>query len=94
VPTPVLLDDGVHCAMIAKMLLLDDDTVRTGYSLYQEDGIDGLASFGDEGGACRLNAGQQGELKAWIAATLPRTTREVGAWIGRDYGIDTRPDPD
>ena len=25
----VSLDDGISCAVIAKMLLLDDDTVRT-----------------------------------------------------------------
>ena len=63
--------------------LLDDDTVRTWFELYQEDGIEGLANFGHEGGACRLTAEQQDKLKAWIAATLPRTTREVGAWIAR-----------
>ena len=84
----VLLDDGISCAVIAKMLLLDDDTVRAWYSLYQEDGIEGLASFGHEGGICRLNADQQGKLQAWIGTTLPRTTREVGAWIAREYGID------
>ena len=84
----VLLDDGISCAVIAKMLLLDDDTVRTWYSLYQEDGIEGLASFGHEGGICRLNADQQGKLQAWIGTALPRTTREVGAWIAREYGID------
>ena len=84
----VLLDDGLSCELIAKMLLLDDDTVRTWYSLYQTDGIEGLASFGYQGGICRLNANQQEKLKAWIGATLPRTTREVGAWIAREYGID------
>jgi transposase len=26
-------------------------------------------------------------LKAWIATTLPRTTREVGAWIESECGI-------
>ena len=83
-----LLDDGISCALIAKMLLLDDDTVRTWYLLYQEDGIEGLASFGYEGGTCRLNADQQDKLKAWIGTTLPRTTREVGAWIAREYAID------
>jgi len=65
------------------MLLLDDDTVRTWYLLYQEDGIEGLASFGYEGGACRLNPDQQDKLTAWIGTRLPRTTREVGAWIAR-----------
>jgi len=84
----VLLDDGISCGVIAKKLLLDDDTVRTWYSLYQEDEIEGLASFGYEGGTCRLNADQQDKLRAWIGTTLPRTTREVGAWIAREYGID------
>src|SRR5450755_4885979 len=44
----VLLDDGMSCEAISKVLLLDNDTVRTWYHLYQEDGIDGLASFNHE----------------------------------------------
>jgi transposase len=59
-----------------------------GYQVYQEDGIEGLASFGNEGGSCRLTVEQQGKLKIWIAAALPRTTREVGAWIARECGIE------
>jgi transposase len=58
-----LLDDGMSCEAIAKVLLLDDDTIRTWYRLYEEDGIEGLASFGYEGGACRLNEEQQDKLK-------------------------------
>lgn len=27
-------------------------------------------------------------LKTWIAATLPRSTRKIGAWIVRECGID------
>jgi DNA invertase Pin-like site-specific DNA recombinase/transposase len=84
----VLLDDGMSCEAIAKVLLLDDDTIRTWYRLYEEDGIEGLASFGYEGGACRLNEEQQDKLKAWISDTLPRTTREVGAWIEKECGIE------
>jgi transposase len=83
----VLLDDGMSCGDVAKVLLLDDDTVRTWHRLYEEDGIEGLASFGYEGGACRLSDAQQDKLKGWIAATLPRTTREVGAWIETECGI-------
>jgi transposase len=84
----VLLDDGMSCAAIAKVLFLDDDTIRTWYQLYQQDGIEGLAGFGHEGGVCRLTADQQDKLKAWIDKTLPRTTREVGAWIAVECGID------
>ena len=29
---------------IAKVLLLDDDTIRTWYHLYEEDGIEGLTT--------------------------------------------------
>jgi transposase len=84
----VLLDDGMSCEAIAKVLLLDDDTIRTWHRLYEEDGIEGLASFGYEGSACRLSDEQQDRLKAWIAETLPRTTREVGAWIEKECGIE------
>src|SRR3954467_13973124 len=77
----VVLDDGMNCAAAAKVFLLDDDTIRTWHRLYEEEGIEGLASFGYEGSACRLSEVQQDRLKAWITETLPRTTREVGAWI-------------
>jgi transposase len=83
----LLLDDGLSCEAIAKVLFLDDDTIRTWHRLYQEDGIDGLASFGYEGSACRLSDEQQDRLKAWVAETLPRTTQEVGAWIEKECGI-------
>jgi transposase len=51
----VLLDDGMSCEAVAKVLLLDDETIRAWHRLYEEDGIEGLASFGYEGSACRLS---------------------------------------
>lgn len=83
----LLLDDGMSCEAIAKVLFLDDDTIRTWHRLYLEDGIDSLASFGYEGSACRLSEVQQDQLKAWVGETLPRTTHEVGAWIEKECGI-------
>jgi transposase len=86
--TLVLLDDGMSCDAVAKMLVLDDDTIRAWYRLYQEDGIEGLAGFGYDGSACRLSDAQQEKLIAWITETLPRTTREIGAWIEKGCGIE------
>src|SRR6195952_3926046 len=83
----VLLDQGMSCGAVAKVLFLDDDTIRTWYRLYQEDGFDGLVSFGYDGSACRLSDTQQDQLKAWITETLPRTTAEVGAWVEKEFGI-------
>jgi len=83
----LLLDDGMSCEAIGKVLFLNDDTIRTWYRLYEAAGIEGLASFGYEGSACRLSVEQQDKLKAWITETLPRTTRAVGAWIETECGI-------
>src|SRR5271169_527040 len=74
----VLLDKGMSCQSVAEVLLLDNDTIRTWYQLYQEDGIEGLASFGHEGGTCRLAVEQQDKLKAWNGGTLARSTPAGG----------------
>ena len=29
----------------------------------------------------------QEKLKAWVATALPRTTRQVGAWIENEFGV-------
>ncbi len=47
----VLLDDGMSCEAIAKVLFVDDDTIRDWYRRYQEDGVEGLTIF-DHEGAC------------------------------------------
>jgi transposase len=83
----VLLGQGMGCGQVAKALLLDDDTVRTWHRLHEEDGIEGLATFGCEGSACRLSDEQQDKLHAWATGILPRTTCHVGAWIEREFGV-------
>lgn len=83
----LLLDDGMSCEAVARVLFIDDDTVRTWHRLYLVEGIDGLAGFGLGGSACRLSVARQDRLAAWIIATLPRTTREIGAWIEREFEI-------
>jgi hypothetical protein len=59
----VLLDKGMSYTVVAKVLLVDDDTVRTWHRQYEEEGVEGLANFGYEGSACRLNTEQQDKLK-------------------------------
>ena len=84
----VLLDKGMSCQSVAEVLLLDGDTIRSWYQLYQQDGIEGLASFGDEGGSCRLTLEQQDRLKKPAdraknpAAARPARLRRVDARRG------------
>ena len=77
----------MSCEDIASVLLLDDDTVRTWYRLYRQDGIEGLAGFAFSGSAGHLSAAQEERLRAWVSETLPRSTRQVGAWIEREFAI-------
>src|SRR3954452_11487398 len=77
----------MSCEEVGRVLLIDDDTIRTWPRLFEEDGVDGLAGFNYGGRASRLSLEQQEKLKAWVGETLPRTTREVGAWIEQEFGI-------
>ena len=83
----LLLDDGWSCEEVAKALYLDDDTVRTWAKRYGEGGVKGLTRFESGGSASHLSQAQEEALKAWIAATLPRSTRQVGACIEREFGV-------
>ena len=83
----LLLDDGLSCERVAKVLYLDDDTVRSWRTLYDERGIAGLEQFDAGNSSSRLSLVQEEALKAYVAQTLPRTTRDIGAFIEREFGI-------
>src|SRR5271169_6417216 len=73
----LLLDDGWSYEKIAGALYLDDDTIRKWHGLFVEDG----------GSECQMSGEQQEKLKAWVVASLPRSTRQIGAWIEREFGL-------
>src|SRR5215469_16839188 len=83
----VLLDDGWSCQEVADALLLNDDTIRNWHKLFEQRGIEGLSSFDMGGSASFLTAAQEDALKAFVGATLPRSTRQVGAFIAREFGL-------
>ena len=83
----VLLDDGWSCERVAAALFLDDDTIRGWHALFLEDGLEGLTRFESGGGASHLSKMQEAGLKSWIAETLPRSTRPIGAYIEREFGV-------
>src|SRR5665811_2199173 len=37
--------------------------------------------------ASYLGVKQEDDLKAWVAAALPRSTRQIGAWIEKEFGL-------
>src|SRR5499426_2526516 len=83
----VLLDEGMSCQEVAHVLLYDDDTIRAWRKLFEQRGIEGITSFDVGGSASYLSVQQEDDLKAWVGAALPRSTRQIGAFIDKEFGI-------
>jgi transposase len=83
----VLVDDGWSAQEVADALLMDDDTIRGWHKLFEQRGIEGLTSFDVGGSASFLTAAQEDALKDFVTTTLPRSTREIGAFIERKFGL-------
>src|SRR5271168_4724008 len=77
----VLLDGGMSCQEVAKVLLFDDDTIRGWYDRFEQGGVEGLTAFDMGGSSSKMSAEQAEALKAWVTASLPRSTRQVGTFI-------------
>ena len=83
----VLLDKGWSCQQVADALLLDDDTISGWRKLFEQRGVEGITGFDVGGSASYLGVKQEDDLKAWVGATLPRSTRQIGAWIEKEFGL-------
>jgi transposase len=68
-------------------LLLNDDTIRGWHKLFEQRGIEGLTSFEVGGSASFLSAAQEEALKVFVATALPRSTRQIGAFIEQEFGL-------
>ena len=82
-----LLDGGMSCQEVAEVLFFDDDTIRGWYELFERSGLEGLTSFEMGGSSSKMSAEQAEALKAWVTTSLPRSTRHVGAWIEKEFGL-------
>src|SRR3984893_1328092 len=87
----VLLDDGWNCDEVASALLLDDDTVRAWFRVYEGQGLAGVSEFGHEGSSCQLTDEQQTALRAFVTAGVPRSSNAIGAWLRKNYELDYSP---
>jgi transposase len=83
----LLLDDGWSCEKVAGALYLDDDTIRHWRGLFETTGVSGLLRFESGGSVGFLKEAQESQLKVWIVQTLPRSTRVVGAYILKEFGV-------
>ncbi len=83
----LLLDDGWNCERVAEALYLDDDTVRIWRKTYDEGGLEGLRRFEAGGSARHVSQAQEAALRAYLPASLPRSTLEVAVFLQQRFGI-------
>lgn len=83
----LLLDDGMSCETVARVLYLDDDTVRSWHSRFVAGGIAALAAFGWKGSESKLSRHQEEELSAALSAGFFVSTAAVTGLIARRFGI-------
>lgn len=83
----LLLDDGMCCEAVARVLYLDDDTVRGWYERFSTNGLEGLRSFGWKGGERRLSVDQEAVLADTLAARFFSSTAAVRAHIAEHFGV-------
>ena len=83
----LLLDDGLNCDAVAKVLYLDDDTVRGWHQRFAADGVAALRAFGWKGGEGRLSRDQESALAAALSEGFYASTAAVIALIEKRFSI-------
>ena len=57
------------------------------FKLFEGGGIEGLTSFDGGVSGGYLSGEQEKALKALVGTAVPRTTRQVGAFIEKEFGV-------
>jgi len=83
----LLLDDGLRCEDVARVLYLDDDTIRGWRDRYRREGARALRVFGWKGGQSKLAPAQEIALAATLGGRLFPTTAAVIGHVARAFGV-------
>ncbi len=83
----LLLDDGKSCQDVARVLYLDDDTVRGWHKQYLTEGWDAVAYDGWKGGQSRMSGEQAAALTGWLDGRFCRSTVEIRAHMAAKFGL-------
>ena len=83
----LMLNDGHSAEFIAKILILDDTTIRRWHVRFEEDGINGLLADNYIGGSSKLTNKQQQGLIDHLDSTMYLTAKEICAYVLKKYKV-------
>lgn len=83
----LMLNSGLSFQEVADYLLLDDDTIRNQYTIFKEEGAEGLMKDLYQGGAPRLSAVQQKLLEEHLTHHTYVSAKEICEWVQQKWSI-------
>jgi transposase len=88
----LLLDEGKTYEEIARILLLDDSTIRRYETEYNDAGIDALIVDDYTGGTGNLSVTQIAELTKHVREQLFHRAKDIAAFVEKTYHISYTPE--
>ena len=83
----LLLNDGYLFEEIARILLIDDSTIRRWYSKFEEEGIKGLLRYNYHGSEGKLTKEQIESLNKHLEDTIYLSAKEICHYVKKKYGV-------
>lgn len=83
----LLLNDGYLFEEIARILLIDDSTIRRWYSTFEEEGIKGLLRYNYLGSEGKLTKEQIESLNKHLEDTIYLSAKEICHYVKKKYGV-------
>jgi transposase len=83
----LMLNDGHTAEFIARILILDDTTIRRWYSIYEEEGINSLLIDNYIGGASKLTEKHRQKLIQHLEHNVYLTAKEICAYVLSKFGV-------
>lgn len=81
------LNSGFEYSHIAKILLLDEVTLRRYVKSFQEKGIEGLLEYRYTGGKSNLTLVQLQDLKSYLVANTQTKAKDIVSYIKKQYDV-------
>lgn len=87
IKTILLLDDGYSYEQISKILLLDDETIRRYFRIYQEKGIDKLLEDNYLGCVGKLSKTETKKIVEHLEQKVYQNAIDIVEYINKEFGI-------
>jgi transposase len=84
----LMLNDGFSCVEVGKVLLLDDDTIRTYRNTYLNQGASSLLSDNNNGTKALLSGEQLGVLEKHLMQNVYVDSKGIVVWIEKKFRIN------